>query len=208
MHAVLDKLLGLFRRAPPIDSLPALDDFLDSHAAFNAQKCIVEYARARAGVLAAKLFKEEAFMAAVNHARWHGYTVTLSHMCEMADAALRDEAGEQRLAVLEGLMGCIDRIIARYDIPPGEPASFWLHARDTIDKRMAHVGLRPPRKVKDIPLDTVQQIFDVLPIHKSLRGHDYELVQNNLRGNLIRAYETFVTRADRQRLVQLLGAGK
>jgi hypothetical protein len=198
------RLFGFFRTPEPIDTLPALDEFLDRQAAFNAQQCIVEYARARAGILSAKLFKEKAFIAAVNHGRWHGYAVTLGHVCEMADAALSREARARRPAVIAGLVRSANRIIDRYPTPAGEPATFWPDARLGVAQRLAQAAMRAPRPVKDIPLDTVQQIFDVLPIHQSLTGHDYELVQNNLRSNLVRAHETLIARADLSKLVALM----
>ena len=49
----------------------------------------------------------------------------------------------------------------------------------------------PPRAVKDIPHDTADASAG-LPIHPELTGFDYELIANNLRVNLCRAYEDFI----------------
>ena len=58
----------------------------------------------------------------------------------------------------------------------------------------------PPRRVGDIPKTEIEAVLATLPIHPSIRGHDFELLQNHLRINLVRIYEDFLARADPARL--------
>ncbi|RUV71057.1 hypothetical protein EOA88_28015, partial [Mesorhizobium sp. M5C.F.Ca.IN.020.14.1.1] len=71
---LLTNLLPEFLRKPqPIGSVSDLADFMDSRAAFLAQKSIVEFCRVRAGVYWQKLFSEKEFQASLNHSRWRAY---------------------------------------------------------------------------------------------------------------------------------------
>jgi hypothetical protein len=87
--------LDIFRRKPPVQDLDALADFVDQQACFLAQKGIFEYARARAGRYSPSLFREEAFVAAVDKARWQAFPLTLAMVGETVEGALRPHGGEQ-----------------------------------------------------------------------------------------------------------------
>ena len=58
-----------------------------------------------------------------------------------------------------------------------------------------------------IPKETIKEFFDELPIHESLRGHDFILVQNNLRSNLCQMHDEFIARADLPALARSVIAG-
>ena len=200
-------LFDLFRRPPPIATLAAFDDFVDSHAAFLAQKCIYEYARARSGILSEKLFKEEGFLAAIEDSRWRNYPICLGHVSLMTDAALRPYAPGEAVALSGGLVASVFRIADRYDVPAGMAPDFWLRARKGVEERLRRASLAAPRPVKDIPKAEFKLFFDQLPIHESLRGYDFILIRNNLRVNLCRAYETFIARMNATELVAQLTGG-
>jgi hypothetical protein len=200
-------LRDLFRRPPPVATLPALDDFLDSQSAFLVQKCIFEYARARSGILSDKLFREPAFAAAIEESRWGNYPICLGHVALMVAAALRPHAPARAAALADGLVAAVGRVTRRYPVPAGMAPDFWGRARKDIEGRLCRASLAAPHPVKDIPRDEFKTFFDRLPIHESLRGHDVMLVRNNLRINLCRAYETFVARMDAPALVALLTGG-
>jgi hypothetical protein len=197
-------LLDLFRKPAPVDTIGALDNCVDSHAAFLVQKCIYEYCRARSGILAAKLFREPSFVAAMDRSRWRNYPICLGHVAVMVEGALRPYAGENVVGLTDGIVAVVERVTAGHEAAAGMEAGFWVAARRRIEERLRQASLAAPRAVKDIPKEDYQAFFDQLPIHESLRGHDFVLVRNNLRVNLCRAYETFVARADLPALARLL----
>ncbi|TIU25236.1 MAG: hypothetical protein E5W53_10535, partial [Mesorhizobium sp.] len=83
---LLNDLLPAFLRKPqPIVSVDDLADFMDSRAAFLAQKSIVEFCRVRAGVYWQKLFSEKEFQAALNHSRWRAYPACYAIVAEMVE---------------------------------------------------------------------------------------------------------------------------
>ncbi len=198
-------LLDLFRRKPPIASAAGLEDFLDAQSAFLVQKCIFEYSRARSGVLSSKLFKEPAFRAAVETARWRNYPLCLQNVAVMVEHALRRHAGDA-MAMRQGLIAAVGRICRRYPVPAGFDPKFWSEAEARIGQRIQRAGLAAPHAVKDLPNETAKEFFAGLPIHADLRGYDFELVTNNIRVNLCRAHEDFVASANLPALARALSA--
>jgi hypothetical protein len=196
-----------FRRPPPIDDRPGLLEFLDTRAAFLAQKGIFDFARATTGPHFYGLIKEKAFAEAVDRARWKSYPLTLSTVVEMVDGTLRPSAmGPMPLA--EALQGAALEIIDRYPVPAVVGPDAWSAARDELALRVIQIAMHPPKAVKDIPFPIADQFFRNLPIHERMRGHDQTWVTNNLRANLIRMWEEFDKRADVAALADALGVAR
>jgi hypothetical protein len=141
----------------------------------------------------------------MDRSRWSNYPICLGHIAQMVLDALRT-AGHDSLAMTDGLVAAVARVVNRYAIPEGMDREFWARAHAYIEQRLRQASLAAPRPVNSIPKDDYRTFFDQLPIHESLRGFDYELVRNNLRINLCRSYETFIGRADRAALARLLAA--
>ena len=55
-------LFDVFKRQPSIETATDFEDFLDSRAAYTAQKCVFEFSRASAGYVWQALFKEQTFL--------------------------------------------------------------------------------------------------------------------------------------------------
>ncbi len=189
-------LLDLFRRPPPIVDVGDLEDFVDQRASFMVQKNVFEYSRARAGVMWEKLFREEGFRAAVDVSRWRGYPIALGNVVEMVEGTLRPRVPGREQELLRALMRLARDVMHRYPIPPHEKPGFWLEQEAWIERRLGDIQLGPVKSVKDMPISTAQEMFDLLPIHESLRGEDFPMVRNHLRINLCRMYEDFIERAD------------
>lgn len=200
-------LMNVFRRPVPIATLAELEDFLDSRAAFLVQKCIYEYARARCGLHWQKLFKEEAFIQALETSRWSNYPLALGSVAEMVFGSLHARATGGQSVPAQSIAAAVRAVTRRY--PPrgvfGE--AFWADAAKAIELRLDHAALAAPKPVKDIPLPYQKLFFDQLPLHDSLRGHDFVLVGNNVRMNLCRMYEEFESRMRPEPLIAALGGG-
>jgi hypothetical protein len=200
------RLPKFLSRRQTIVGVEALEDFLDRQAAFMAQKGIYEYSRARSGLLSSKLFAEPAFLSAIETARWRGYALCLQNVTLMAEHAIRPHAGAAAVPMREGLLIAVARICGRYPVPSGLAPTFWGDVVERITRRVRQAGLAAPHAIKDLPLETTGEYFASLPIHADLRTVDYELVTNNLRVNLCRAYEDFVAGADLPRVARALAA--
>lgn len=196
---MLDRLARWFR-PEPIATVEGLEAFLDSRAAFMAQKCVFEYCRARSGVLSMKLFKEQAFIEAMHHSRWTTYALVYCDVAEMVEGVMRSHVRGPVASLAEALVLIGERTFASHGVPAGAPGDFWLHAAERLEKRLALAQLHAPRPVRDIPKTEIDAVLASLPIHPSIRGQDFELLQNHLRINLVRIYEEFLASADRVRL--------
>lgn len=195
---------GLFSRSRRIDTVEALSRFCDRQAAFNCQKNIFEYIRARAASNAQTLFEEPAFARALEEARWRGYPLSLANVLEMTMLFLpvrtgRDEEMERALAMLRRIAAGLMRGYRSHQ-PLGEEA--WQRAADKLDAGLVHAAGLPPRPVKDIPLARVDAFFALIPLHDEIKAPDHASIENNLRINLCRAHEELARRLDATALMR------
>ncbi len=180
---------GLFRKAESIADASALADFMDSRAAFMAQKCVVEFCRVRSGVYWQKLFSEKEFQTELAKSRWLSYPPAYAMVAEMTEGALRPAAGI-RQRKLPGVLASLARqTFSRYKVPEGAADDFWIESAGLVEARLEATQSGPPRPVRNIPDPTARLVFDALPMHKDVVTNDYDYIFNNLRMNLLRAHE-------------------
>jgi len=193
---LVDKLIGAFGKQQPISTRAHLADFMDSRAAFLAQKCVVEFCRVRAGVYWQKLFSEKEFQEQLDLSRWRAYPPAFAMMAEMVEGALREAAGIRQRQLPERLVGLTKEVFFRYPVPAGEQPEFWTVALDLVKEQLETTQAGPPRPVREMPKPMARAVFDVLPIHKDIVTNDQDYIFNNLRMNLLRAHEDFIAVAD------------
>ncbi len=197
-----EMLKGLFGRAR-LASARQLEDFWQARAAFIAQKCVIEYCRARAGMNWQRLFSEAPFQQAVHRASWRAWSITLLDVAEMLDAVLRPEVSEP--AVLhDWLRQAGARIIAGQQgkMPAALGADFAQITRRRLAGLVEDLASRAPLPVKDIARQRAQEVFDIIPIHPDLKAPDVDYVTNTLRVFLVRACDDLRTQADLPALVR------
>lgn len=200
-------LFAFFRGKPPIADPAALAEFIDRHAAFLVQKGIYEYSRARAGHYSKVLFLEKTFQDAVEGSRWRAFPLGLAMVAEAAEGLLRPAAGDDRLALLEGLRSLVLSIFDRYPVSPavGQPA--WIELRADLANRLQRIGLHPPKRAMDIPEQFAQSYFDLMPIHEKLRRAEFPAMRNYLRVTMCNIHDELDKRLDAQTLAPLLTGG-
>ncbi|MGH6771461.1 MAG: hypothetical protein ACRECO_20870 [Xanthobacteraceae bacterium] len=197
----------MFRRAPAIWDIPALDDFIDRNAAFLIQKGMYEYSRARAGHYAKVLMREPEFLAAIETSRWKGFPLGLAMVGEMVEGKLRPAMGgeqRQQRAGLDALMAMVMTIFDRYPVPPVLEPAAWEDARTDLSRRLDQIGLHPPKLVKDIPVPFAEAYFGLMPIHEKLRAADFPAIRNYLRVSLINIHDELDKRLDVPPVAQAL----
>jgi hypothetical protein len=198
------RLFDLLRRRPSIRDPEALADFIDQRAAFLVQKGIYEYSRARAGHYAKVLFREAAFLAAVEQSRWRAYPLGLAMVGEVAEGVMRPHHQADRPRGVEALRELVLTVFDRYQAPAqvGEP--FWREARAELSRRLALIGLHPIKRVVDIPETYVQAYFDLMPIHEQLRGQDFPTIHNYLKVVLCNVHDELTKKIDAPQLAHAL----
>jgi hypothetical protein len=189
-------LIKLFRRPPPIRDPDGLAEFIDTNAAFVAQKGIYEYARARAGHYAKVLFGEEGFKQAVEVSRWRAYPLGLAMVGEVATVVLQETTALARADVVRHVSDLTLSCFDRWDVPAALDETAWRELRVELAERLDRVGLHPPKRAMDIPEPIAEAYFALMPIHESLRGQDFPTLRNYLRVTLCNVHHELTKRLD------------
>lgn len=202
----MDWVLGIpayFGRKPPIDTREKLIEFLDTRAAFLIQKNIFDYARARSGPYFSQIIKEKAFQDSVEVSRWTGYATGLAALAEIARGVLFNDASRKPLndAISSAALAAFDK----YPVPAALGEETWKKARETLVERLALIDSHPPKFAKDVILPYAQILYDSQPIHEELRKRDFEMIQAQLRINLVTMHDEFEKRVKRAALFSDLG---
>ncbi len=189
-------LKDLFKR-PRVDGPEELEAFWQARAAFIAQKCVIEYCRARAGLNWQRLFSEPLFQRAVHEASWRAWRVTLLDVAEMLDATFRPHVPVPD-AMHDWLREAGGRIIARQrrEMPDTLGPAFAEATHARVEALLETLRARPPLPVKDIARQRAREVFDAIPIHPDLKAPDEDYVTNTLRVFLVRACDDLKTRAE------------
>lgn len=175
---------GFRPSGPSITSAAELSGLLTREASFLAQKSTIEYCRARAGLNWYKLFKEQVFLDALEVCRWEAFAAVLSDMMLVVEARLRPHAtgAEERLA---GRLAALHDAILASHAPPAHRAAGWSDAMAALPPRLLRAQLAPPQTPDRIAVAAGARIFEMLPIHPRLRGHDREMVINSIRFGMV-----------------------
>jgi hypothetical protein len=189
---LLDKLLKFFRGPEPVRSGNDLAKFLTGEAAFLAQKSTIEYCRARAGLQWQKLFSEAAFTDALERCRWEAFALVLADMTVLAEGRLRSQSAGRPLELADALCALYERMLNSHPMPAHRLD--WHDRAEALRQRLARAQLAAPARTEEIAGVSGRAVFDLLPIHPSLRGHDRLMIFNHIRFGML----TFAERLNRR----------
>ena len=182
-----------------------LADFIDRHAAFLVQKGMYEYSRARAGRYSKVLFREPAFLEAIEQSRWRAYPIGLALVGEVVEGVLRPLYRDDRSRGVVAVRDLVLTVFDRYPVPAPLDEPFWRGARAELAHRLELVGLHPVKRVIDVPETLASAYFELMPIHEKLRGRDFPTMRNYLRVSLCNIHDEFVKRLDLPALAASFG---
>ncbi|HEX5957370.1 MAG TPA: hypothetical protein VFY92_01775, partial [Hyphomicrobiaceae bacterium] len=86
----------------------------------------------------------------------------------------------------------------------GEDA--WREARAALDQRLRGLSLHPPKRAIDIPEPYARAYWDMMPIHKEIRTHDFPTTHSYLKITLCNVHDELTRRGDLPTLAEQLGA--
>ena len=187
---------------PRVATAAGLAEFLGARAAFVSQKCTYDYCRARAGIGWAQLFRDDEFGRALDLCRWEGYAAVLADLGEVALVYLRQHGGEASVA--PGLAAALRQALLRHPVPAHR--NDWQDAVMTCETRLYRALMAAPRPVQQIGRTSGNLVFDGLPLHTNLKGHDRAMVVNNVRFLLCRVHDDMERELDGPALVRALSA--
>jgi hypothetical protein len=192
-----------FRKRPKAASRAALIDWLDSRAAHLTQKAIHDYSRARAGLSWQQIYSEPMFIAALDVARWRAFPIGLAVVGEMAEGTLRPVA-PQPAALTAAVAGCALEAFDRHPVFAAIGADDWAVMRKELRHAIIAAGLHPPKPVKDIAVPVGERMFELMPMHPTIKQQDSLIVKNQLRTGLISLHEEFAASFDLSALAAAL----
>lgn len=178
-------LAGLWHRSEPVADRPALQKLLTAESAFLAQKTTVEYCRARSGLLWQKLFSEDAFRTALDVCRWGAMAAVLADQIVVTEMFLRRHAENREPALAAALAALYEDILRGYAEVPTEQRVHWDELIAEMAPRLARLQLGPPHAPNEIAKTAGGRVYDLLPVHKSLRGLDREMMVNAIRFGMV-----------------------
>lgn len=181
-------------RRPRVASLGALAHHVSDHAAFVSQKATWDYVRARAGISWEKLFSLPDFRDALEYCRWEAYAATLTDVAEVTHVLLR-RAGAPEPPLPELLVDIVRVGLVKYPLP--DYRRNWEDVIAPLQARFERANLAPPRPVHTLGGHAAERVYEVMPIHDSLKKADKDFITNNIRFLLVRFYE------DSERLLDL-----
>lgn len=193
LRAVIDWI-----RPPPIRSARGLEEFVEREAARLTTKSTLNYCRVKAAANAKKLFAEQAFRDGLHVCRWEAYAAILADGLRVAEAFLRPAAGDAAEAVAERLL---DFYRLSLSVEPRPQGGEWAPAVEELRGALARARLARPLPAYEIAVATGNRVFDLLPIHKSLRREDREVVVNQIRFGLTSLQQELDRRGDRPAIV-------
>jgi hypothetical protein len=164
-----------------------LADFLGAQSAYVAQRSVIEYCKARTGLNWEKLSLEQSFLERLEVCRWEAYAIVLSDVAELALIRLRRDGAAAPESYLPGLVAAARAALLRHPVPSHRTS--WTDAIEAVERHLARAALAAPRPVHLLGMQSADAIFDLLPIHASLRPEDREMFRNSVRFAICGAFD-------------------
>ncbi|HXV23699.1 MAG TPA: hypothetical protein VED46_05510 [Alphaproteobacteria bacterium] len=198
--------MKFLRRPEPVRTAEGLEHFLTGEAALLAQKSTIEYCRARAGLQWQKLFAEAAFLKALERCRWEAFSLVLADIIVLVESRLRRLADGRSLALAEALATLYEGILLAHPLPAHR--ADWQDRMAELRSRLGRAQLAEPARTEEIAGVSGRAVFDLLPIHPSLRGHDRLMIFNHIRFGMLTFAERFDHRVDAPAAISALLDGQ
>jgi hypothetical protein len=76
------------------------------------------------------------------------------------------------------------KIVSAYPVPTGASRDFWQMTLLDLERDLLRAGLAAPHAIHVIPKARSREIFENLPVHPSVRKHDFDMFQNTISFHL------------------------
>jgi len=191
-------------RPAPIDTVEALQEFLEERALLVAQKCAIDYCRGKTGLASHALFTEKPFLDALEVCRWESFTAVLADLIILAETALRPHtAADGRARLRDALLALYGRVLQR--LPPvAHRPQGWGDVIAAFRERFNAACLRAPHRALDVADHSAKRLFETLPIHSRMREPDEEVIYGAVRFRMIAVNQQLQERLDGAALARRL----
>lgn len=171
--------LSAFRKVEPIDSVGAFGYFLATRAAFVSQKKLYEYVKQRMGISYPAHFKDDAFIASLNIAKWHVYAACMSDLAVWMGGQLH-AAGASSAEAAAIVKGAFEHaVIERFD--RSQFSGDLSELIRTFGDRVALADWAAMAEDENAFSLSPKELVRWAPISDELKKYDTEIVINSLR---------------------------
>lgn len=185
---MLERLTRFWRRRR-VATAEELRELLATEAVYLSQKATIDYCRARSGLAWTKLVSEPEFIAALDGCRWQAMASVLADAIVVAEGFLRPHAGDDAPRLAAALASMFAAILDSSSAPDTVRAE-WRAVPDELSGRLARAQMGPVHHPGEIARTSGARVFDLLPLHASVRIDDREVVINNVRFGMVAFLET------------------
>ncbi|WP_372005616.1 hypothetical protein P7L68_12000 [Tistrella mobilis] len=202
---MLRRMIRLWRETPRDRDRAALDRFVEAQSAYVAQRMTIGYCEIKAGPLRHSLFREAGFQVLLERSRWEAFAAVRADMAVAVRDRLRPHADQPaaiEAALVEDFAASMAAAPHFTDRPDGFVAEVEALAARLARGRVADP--QPPARIFALGGD---RVFDCLPIHPSLRGHEREMIVNGVCFHAVGALAKADLRFDWPALAADLAAG-
>jgi hypothetical protein len=191
---VLKRISHLWRR-PRVATIDELRDLLSRESLYLSQKATIDYCRARAGLGWHSLVSEPDFVAALNACRWQAMAAVLGDAILVTEGLLRAHVADEPPKLAVALTAMFSAVLDSSPAPE-DARTQWRTLPAEIAARLARAQLAPVHNAAEIARTSGARVFDLLPIHPSVRIDDREVVVNSVRFGMVAFSETLVRAID------------
>ena len=180
-----------------VDTPELLEDLLSVETSRLSQRSTVGFCHTKAGSNARFLFREKMFLDALEVCRWNAFAMLLADLCMIVEAYLRPQDGLAQ----EKLWTWLEDVYVR-TLDKQETQHDFSEFKRLFAERLGHARLAPPGRAVDQVTMSCKPIYDSLPIHETLRGDDFEVIDGLLHFGAATFRETLEQRCDPSRVVE------
>ena len=129
--------------------------------------------------------------------------MTLGDMIVVIEAFLRPAEADQATRLAERLVDFYQDILAGLPLPAHRPQG-WSDRIEEFRQRFARARMAAPQAPSQATAETAKRVFELLPIHPSLRRQDFDIIANDLSFNMVACWQNMERRIDRAAIIALL----
>jgi hypothetical protein len=186
---MLERLTSFWRRRR-VATVEELRELLTAEATYLSQKATIDYCRARAGLAWPKLVSEPQFTAALDACRWQAMAAVLGDMTVVTEGFLRPHLGTDAPRLPPALASMLFAEILESSPAPDAARADWRYLPGELAARLARAQMAAVHHPGEIARTSGARVFDLLPLHPSVRIDDQEAVINSVRFGMVAFSDT------------------
>jgi hypothetical protein len=166
-----------------------LRELLSRESLYLSQKATIDYCRARAGLGWHSLVSEPDFVSALSACRWQAMAAVLGDAILVTEGYLRPHVADEAPRLAAALTAMFSAVLDSSPAPEDARVE-WGALPEELAARLGRAQLAPVHSAAEIARTSGARVFELLPLHPSVRIDDREVVVNSVRFGMVAFSET------------------